>query len=124
MLRISRHGPLAATPVRQPGAQHGRGVEDDDDRRPGAAAEEREKAFLGALGIRPIESRAGHGRHMERGQTAIEVVEVAHELLQALCSSPRSTSQSSVASSDHSRHWPNSPPMKSSFLPGCVHIQA
>jgi len=82
-------------------------------------------AVVDVVGGHPFEPSAIGIELVKARLRLVEAIELADEKLQLTVQ--RRFAQkvpSKLRSCDHSRRWPNSPPMKSNFLPGCAHIYA
>ncbi len=107
------------------GARHRREVADDQQRRAPSRGLRRKASTLRSASSarRPTRSRRRRSRAGAAPARAVDAVEVRHQALHACMAVERSSDPPfELVVVVHSRRWPNSPPMKSSFLPGCAHM--
>ena len=90
----------------------------------GGGALERDHAVFVVAAVDPLEPGQVVVALVERGLAGVGAIEIAHEPQQAAVQRLLEQLQSRLASEFHSRHWPNSQPMNSSFLPGCANMNA
>ena len=87
-------------------------------------AQEGQHAEVGVVGIEPGEAAVVEVAGVKRRLVAIALVEIAQPAMQAAVRRLIEQIPVEAALIDPTRAlWPSSPPIKSSFLPGCAHLQ-
>ena len=76
----------------------------------------------GVVAVDPLEAGLVEIDLVERRLGAVETVEVGDPALEPRVLGILQHPPFEASSCSHSRRWPNSPPMNSSFLPGCAHM--